>query len=265
MTGERNYPYYPKNAGEIIGWCRQNGIIPVPCQPKSKAPLGIISRKGVYRGNPPTKRELLGIYDRRFFGKTIQDSFHVPSQKRISIINSFWNSRDTAKMNEKSISISIDMNYPTDDGYTIACIDIDSDDYILLADEKTFSDCPVIGGKKGGKIFYKLNRENALPSPIIQYTTRENLRLIGNEQKPALIELFTGHKHALIYGEHPDSTAEKPLNYFFKREFDSLVPVITWSETTRCLNKYADECGLVIRKTAEVIPYDQTNLSEWDE
>jgi hypothetical protein len=255
--------YIPKNAGEILDWARENGIIPVPCQPKSKAPMGIISRKGVYKNNPPDKRELLRNYDRRYFGKSVRDSFHIPSPERLAAIRNFWDISNTAAMDIKNLSISLDMNYPTEDGFTIACIDIDRDDCITLADEKIFSGCPLISGKKGGKLFFKLNRQKSLPSPIIQYSTADNLNLPGPEQKPASVEIFTGHKHALIYGEHPESTTEKPIQYYFLRGFGCRVPVITWQETTQCLKKYADKNGLVIRKTSEVIPYDQTNLSEW--
>lgn len=117
--------YIPKNAGEILDWCRKNGIIPVPCQPRSKAPMGIISRKGVYKNNPPNERELLRNYDRRFFGKVVRDSFHIPSPERLAVIRNFWDFSDTSAMDTKKLSISLDMNYPTEDGFTIACIDID--------------------------------------------------------------------------------------------------------------------------------------------
>lgn len=263
MTGEINYPYNPKNAGEVVSWCRKNGIIPIPCQPKSKAPLGIISKKGIYKKNPPSKEELLRIYDRRFFGKNVSDSFHVPSPKRILAINNFWDSHSLENMDERTISISLDMNYPTNDGYTIACIDIDSDSHKGLSEINPFIKCPLVGGKKGGKIFFRLDKENKNPSPIIQYSTKENLNLAGPKQKPALIELFTGHKHALIYGEHPDSTLDNPIFYYFKRGFDSDVPLITWNETTKAIANYADEMNLVVRKTSSVIPYDQTNLTDW--
>ncbi|MBP2133832.1 hypothetical protein J2128_001786 [Methanomicrobium sp. W14] len=263
MTACKYQPYTPKNAGEVVFWCKKNGLIAVPCRPKSKAPLGIISRKGVYGKNPPGERELLKLYDRRSFGKTVRDSFHVPSPERINKIRDFWEKPNTGKLDYTKISISLDMNYPTDDGYTVACVDIDSDSHILLADEDAFSECPLIAGKKGGKIFFKLDRENSVPSPIVQYSTKDNLSLPGPKQESALIELFTGHKHALIYGEHPDSTTEDPVIYHFLRGFECKVPVITWKETTQCLKGYADKNGLAIRMTSEVMPYDQTTLSDW--
>ncbi|WOF16667.1 hypothetical protein F1737_08175 [Methanoplanus sp. FWC-SCC4] len=259
MTGKQ-----PKTAGDVVSWCRNNGVIPVPCRPKSKAPLGIISVKGVYGENPPGERELLRNFDRRFFGKTVRDSFHIPSQKRLEIIENYWNRPYTKSFTAGQISVSLDMNYPTKDGLTIACIDIDTDDLAFLADEELFQKCPLISGKKGGKLFFKLNKEKALPSPIIQYTTKENLEKPGTEQKPALIELFTGHKHALIFGEHPESTPEKPLYYQFLRGFDEQIPVITWADTTAALNSFSKKHGLLIRMTNEVVPYDQTNLSEWE-
>jgi len=256
----------PITAGDVLSWCRKNGVIPIPCRPHSKAPAGVVSSRGVYGTSPPDRWTLLRLYGRVAFGTKVRDSFHVPSPERLDAIDSFWASPRVVSQGPKEISISIDMNYPTADGYTVGCLDIDSDEYRVVGESPFFASCPAIRGKKGEKIFFKLDREAATPPAILRFTTSKNRMLPGGERAPPVIEMFTGRKHALIFGEHPDSIPERPLLYTFTRSFGEILPVLGWHSLYDALLSAARMHGLVIIPEEEIaISPDQASLSVWDE
>jgi hypothetical protein len=238
----------PATIADMLAWCGQNGVTPIPCRPRSKGPAGCISTRSVYGDTPPSPGDLLQTYGRSFFGSTVRDSFHVPSPERIRVIEAFWADPGVRALGPESLGVSLDMNYPTADGCRIACIDVDSDAYRDLFEERLFLRAPVVTGKKGGKLFFKLDRDRADPPPILQYTTAENLRRPGREQDPPAIEIFTGQKHALVFGEHPESSAAAPLHYTFTRGFTSPLPVLGWQDVSRAILGYAGRHGLVLRK-----------------
>ena len=45
--------------GPVLDWFEANGLVPVPCRPGSKAPIGAISGRGLYGGSPPAPAALL--------------------------------------------------------------------------------------------------------------------------------------------------------------------------------------------------------------
>ena len=256
----------PSTAGDVLVWCKKNGVIPIPCRPHSKAPAGVVSSRGVYGNSPPDRAMLLRHYGRAAFGTSVRDSFHVPSPERLAVIEAFWASPSVLSKGAREISISIDMNYPTADGHTVACLDIDSDDYRVVGEHSVFASCPAIRGKKGEKIFFKLDRGTATPPAILRFTTSENRMLPGGDRAPPVIELFTGRKHALIFGEHPDSTPEHPLFYSFTRGFGEMLPVLRWRSLYDALLSAGRTYGLVILPEDETaLSPDQILLSVWDD
>ena len=255
----------PATAGDVLSWCKKNGVVPIPCRPHSKAPAGIVSSRGVYGNSPPDRSKLLRHYGRAAFGTSVSDSFHVPSSERLAIIKAFWASPGVVFKGAQEISISIDMNYPTADGYTVACLDIDDDEYRVVGESPVFASCPAIRGKKGEKILFKLDRGTVAPPAILRFTTSENRMLPGGDRAPPVIELFTGKKHALIFGEHPDSTSEWPIFYTFTRDFGEMLPVIGWKSLYDALLTAARTHGLVIIPEEETaFSPDQITLSVWD-
>ena len=145
------------NLSDILNWCDSNGD----------------------HTNPPVRcgrKNLLVKYRHRLStGHGTGDSFHCPTPERLAIITNYWNRPGVSKLTRGDIAVSIDMSYPTRDGYTITCVDIDNWEYVDLADHELFKDCEVFTGKKGIKIFFKLDIGDHDPTKIadiIQYRER---------------------------------------------------------------------------------------------
>jgi hypothetical protein len=256
-------PDTPATIADMLAWCEKSGVVPIPCRPRSKGPAGCISTRSVYGVAPPSPGDLLKAYGRSFFGSTVRDSFHVPSPERIRVIDAFWADPGVRTLGPGSLGISLDMNYPTADGYRTACVDVDSDAYRDLFEERLFHVAPVVTGKKGGKLFFKLDRGKADPPPILQYTTAENLQRPGREQDPPAIEIFTGQKHALVFGEHPESSATAPVHYTFTRGYTNPLPVLGWQDVARTILAYTVRHGLVLRKDEVSMDPCQQTLIDW--
>lgn len=244
----------PVLAGSVLDWCDENGIVAVPCQPQSKAPIGAISRRGVYGDSPPPPAELLARYGRERFGAQVRDSFHLPTPERLARIARFWETPGVRLWGPEALSISVDMNYPTADGYTVACLDIDDDACLPLLERPPFDACPVVTGRHGAKAFFKLDREGTRTRPITQFAA-------APQGSPAF-EVFTCSKHALVFGLHPASTPEAPVLYRFVRGARAPVPVLGWGGVVAALLAAGRERGLLIRKGAG--PHlDQAGLERW--
>src|SRR5208283_2120082 len=141
---------------ELLTWAERNGVILLPCKRKSKNPRNDISTDEVYPdGNAPTPND------------SVNDSFLQPTPERIKVIRRYWGScspSGLARPGVNFVSASIGMNYPTDDGYTIGCIDVDTDDLFDGAMElDLFKPCPAVRGKKGVKFFFKLATDGETP------------------------------------------------------------------------------------------------------
>ncbi len=244
----------PYLAGPILDWCEENGIVAVPCRPRSKAPIGAISRRGVYGDAPPSPAALLARYGRDRFGAQVRDSFHLPTPERLARIARFWQTPGVRLWGPEVLSISVDMNYPTADGYTVACLDIDEDAFLPLLDRLPFDRCPVVAGRHGAKALFKLDREGARTRPITQFA--------GAPQGPPAFEIFTCSKHALVFGLHPASTPETPIPYDLVRGARSPFPVLGWSEVVATLLTAGRERGLLVRKGAGP-DLDQAELERW--
>ncbi|HOT94906.1 MAG TPA: hypothetical protein PK089_06930 [Methanoregulaceae archaeon] len=244
----------PYLAGPVLNWCTENGVVPVPCRAGSKAPIGAISSRGVYGGAPPSPEALLARYGRERFGTVVRDSFHLPTPERLERIARFWRTPGARLWGPGVISISVDMNYPTADGYTVACLDIDDDTCLPLLDSPPFEGCPVVVGRHGAKALFKLDREGGRTRPITQFAA-------GTQGSPAF-ELFTCSKHALVFGLHPASTPECPVRYRLVPGRRGRMPVLRWSSVAAALLAEARGRGLVVRKGSGP-DLDQAGLERW--
>lgn len=244
-------------AGPVLDWLSANGITPIPCRPRSKSPVSAISRYGVYQDHPPSASALLSRFGRERFGREVRDSFHLPTLERLAAIERFWQVSGVRRWGPEVLSISIDMNYPTSDHHTVCCLDIDDEVYLPLLDDPVFLACPVVTGEKGGKGFFKLDRRGTWTRPITQFTGAESL----TQGSPAF-EVFTCSKHALIFGEHPAFTPERPVRYQVTRGFSDPFPVIPWQTALAAVTRYARDEGLVVRKGTGP-GLDQVDLSTW--
>ncbi len=248
MTGD---PYL---AGPVLDWCEKNGLVPVPCRPGSKVPVGAISSRGVYGGSPPGPAALLAAYGRDRFGAAVRDSFHLPTPERLERIARFWQTPGVRLWGPETVSISVDMNYPTADGFRASCLDIDDDACLPLLERPPFEGCPVVAGRHGAKALFKLDREGAQTRAITQFAA-------SPRGSPA-IELFTGSKHALVFGLHPSSRPDAPVTYRIVRHRDRPLPVLGWSAVSAAALGFARERDLLVRKGAGP-DLDQAGLERW--
>ncbi|MEN6518477.1 MAG: hypothetical protein ABFC38_09825 [Methanospirillum sp.] len=244
----------PYRAGPVLDWCEENGLAPVPCRPGSKAPIGVISSRGLYGGAPPPPALLRAAYGRDRFGAVVRDSFHLPTPERLERIRWFWRTPGVRLWGPETVSISVDMNYPTADGFRVACLDIDDDTCLPLLEHRPFDACPVVAGRHGAKALFKLDREGGRPRPITQFAP-------AARGSPAF-ELFTGSKHALVFGIHPASTPEAPVTYRIVRHNDRPLPILGWGAVSAAALGFAKGRGLLIRKGAGP-DLDQAGLERW--
>jgi hypothetical protein len=244
-------------AGPVLDWLSASGITAIPCRPRSKSPVSAISRYGVYQDRPPSASALLARFGRERFGREVRDSFHLPTPERLAAIEQFWQVPGVRRWGPEVLSISIDMNYPTTDHYTICCLDIDDEEHLSLLDDPVFLLCPVVTGEKGGKGFFKLDRQGGWTRPITQFAGSESL----TRGSPAF-EVFTCSKHALIFGEHPSFTPDRPIRYRVTRGFSDPFPVIPWQTALAAVTRYARDEGLAVRRGAGP-GLDQADLSTW--
>lgn len=240
--------------GPALDWCAASGVVPVPCRSGSKAPIGAISSRGLYGSTPPSPALLLATYGRDRFGTVVRDSFHLPTPERLERIARFWQTPGVRLWGPEAVSISIDMNYPTADGIRVACLDIDDDACLPLLERHPFDACPVVAGRHGAKALFKLDREGAQTRAITQFAP--------SARGPPAFELFTGSKHALVFGLHPASTAGEPVTYRIARHADRSLPVIRWSEVSIAALSFARERGFLLRKGSGP-DLDQAGLERW--
>ena len=244
----------PYLAGPVLDWCETSGLVPVPCRPGSKAPIGAISSRGLYGSNPPAPAMLLAAYGRDRFGAVVRDSFHLPTPERLERIARFWRTPGVRLWGPETVSISVDMNYPTADGCRAACLDIDDDTCLALLERRPFEVCPVVAGRHGAKALFKLDREGAQTRAITQFA--------ASAQGPPAFELFTGSKHALVFGLHPASTSTAPVTYRITRYADRPLPILGWSAVSTAALGFGRERELLVRKGAG--PHlDQAGLERW--
>lgn len=256
MSGSQ-LPDHISAAGPVLDWLKENGITPIPCRPRSKSPVSAISRYGVYQNNPPSASTLLARFGRERFGREVRDSFHLPTPERLAAIERFWQVPGVRRWGPEILSISVDMNYPTSDQYTICCLDIDDEAHLPLLDDPVFKACPVVTGEKGGKGFFKLDRQQSWTRPITQFARSEFLT-----QGPPALEIFTSSKHALVFGEHPAFMTERPIRYRVSRGFSEPFPIIPWQTALAAVTRYAHDTGLLVRKGTGP-DLDQADLSTW--
>lgn len=241
-------------AGPVLDWCDENGLVPMPCRPGSKAPIGAISSRGLYGSTPPAPAALLATFERDRFGSSIRDSFHLPTPERLRRIDRFWRTPGVRLWGAEAVSISVDMNYPTRDGFRCACLDIDDDACLPLLERRPFDLCPIVLGRHGAKALFKLDREGAVTRNITQFAP--------SPRGPPALELFTGSKHALVFGLHPASTPESPVTYRIVGGAGASVPVLGWGAVSTATFAFARERGLLARKGAGP-ELDQAGLERW--
>ncbi len=229
----------PPTPLEIVRWLQDQGITPLPCRPKSKSPIPQISRRGIYGDSAPPG-----------------DSFHSPTPERMAKVREWWSNKDFHRQaTVKDESISIDLHPGWCGDRQLIILDIDEASLRdAIENAAALQQCPVVTGKKGAKVLAVLDPAGGCPeSPIVQYAPPDDL------ERPAL-EIFTGSKHAIVYGEHPDSTRERPILFTITRGFGEPIPVLTWKEIEQALEPVIREHGLVLkegrgaRETGEPMP-----------
>lgn len=240
--------------GPVLDWFEANGLVPVPCRPGSKAPIGAISGRGLYGGSPPAPAALLAVYGRDRFGAAVHDSFHLPTPERLERIRRFWRTPGVRLWGPEMISISVDMNYPTADGHRAACLDIDDDACLPLLERPPFEGCPVVAGRHGAKVLFKLDREGGQTRAITQFA--------ASARGAPAFELFTGSKHALAFGLHPSSRPDAPVTYRLVRHRNRPLPVLAWSSVSAAVLGFGRERDLQVRKGAGP-DLDQAGLERW--
>ncbi len=202
--------------------------MPLPCRAKSKSPIPQISRRGIYGDDAPAG-----------------DSFHVPTPERMAAVKAWWSNEDYHReATVKDVSISVPLHPGWHDGKQVIVLDIDDASLRdAVANAPALQRCPVNVGKKGSKLFAFLDPAGGRPAdPITQYVAKDD------PDHPAL-EIFTGSKHALLYGEHPASTPSHPIFYEITRGFGEPFPVLTWEEICAALEPIIQEHDLVLKKS----------------
>jgi len=213
---------------DIVRWLRNQGITPLPCRPKSKSPISQISRRGIYGDRAPPG-----------------DSFHIPTSERMAAVKAWWSNEDYHRQaTVKDCSISVPLHPGWNNGRQVIVLDIDDVSLCdAVANAPALQRCPVGVGKKGSKLFAFLDPTGGRPeSPIVQYAPKDD------PDHPAL-EIFVGSKHALLYGEHPDSTRERPILYTITRGFGEPFPTLTCEEITKALEPIIQKHGLVLKES----------------
>ncbi|MCX6690520.1 MAG: hypothetical protein NTW33_00365 [Methanoregula sp.] len=201
-----------QTAGDVLGWLKLSGINrSLPCKPRSKATMFEVTAEGVY-------------------GTKEAPSYLVPTAERDAIIDRFWPPRQTWTADLVGMSISADFVWG--DGYHCGCIDVDRD--YLVDDfwyDTTLEPMPAIAGRKGMKLLFRF-LEADIPGTL-QWKLPED--------ENAQIELFTGHKHFLIFGEHEKSTREHPIFYQVVRGFGEIIPTAEISDVLRVIDEIAEK------------------------
>ena len=222
------------NVFTILSWCNNNGVIPIPCKPLTKATITDISSASIYGIiHDENGKEIDKMVE--YNGKQIKDSFLIPTPERLDVITNFWIKHGECTIT--TVGVSLGTYYPTVDGYTIACVDVDNDEYNDIFELPLLSECPIFTGEKGGKVFFKLNRDISINN-IIQY--------YGVDEKHPAIEIFTGQKHALIFGEHPHSTKDN-LIFYKNTRFSEKIPVIAASDLLELFKDYTEINNLKLK------------------
>jgi len=204
---ENGYESFVPSLKDILLWCRNNRVTPVPCSPRSKKPVSAISRRTLYGDDPGGS------------------GFLTPTPERLSAIASFWE-RYAEMYNYNHVSVSLVADPGYNDGRNLCCLDIDTDDFVaVFLSNPFFTACPAITGGKGVKVFFFL--DSVPDQGIIQWKRR-------NDQRHPVFELFTWHKHALIYGEHPASQVQERILYRWIRAGPH-IPLLSWKDLTHLL------------------------------
>ncbi len=215
---------------DVVYWLQSQDIVPLPCQPKTKRPISRISSYGIYGKNAPEG-----------------DSFHIPTPERVPVVRSWWKNEEYHRhATVKDCSISVPLHPDWHGGRQVIVLDIDEASLCdAVASAPYLAQCPVGAGKKGSKLFAILDNAGGRPeNAITQYYPADD------PDHPAL-EVFVGGKHALIYGEHPDSTSEHPIFYAVTRGFGDPFPVLSWAKIEEALEPVIQDNDLVLKTRGE--------------
>ncbi|MBN1166037.1 MAG: hypothetical protein JXA44_02780 [Methanospirillaceae archaeon] len=230
MSEDRYKDRYPK-LSDVLFWCRDNRVTPVPCSPRSKKPVSAISKRTLYGDDPAGS------------------GFLTPTPERLSAIDVFWEQYgDVYNHNHVSVSLVADPGY--NQGRNLCCLDVDTDDLMTtFLSSPLLSRCPAVSGGKGVKIFFFT--DSVPVKGILQWKKRGDLR-------HPVFELFTWHKHALIYGEHPASSQQRPVMYRWLLGMHLSLPLIVWQDLAFLLLDLEQRFSLSATGTV-----GQQDLSGW--
>lgn len=240
-------------AYNVVTWLEENGITPIPCQPKTKKPIQNISRDSL--------KKRMGIAKSDISKDDDIGSYHKPIPERLEIINKWWSNSEFHKdAGVEDESIAVDCVPEYNHNKKLVIIDVDTDElYKEFVDNELFKPMPVIRGGRGCKLLTFITDET-LPNYTKAHAITDSTSLV----KEQVFEIFIASKRiALVWGEHPDSTLEKSVIYRFIRGFGQEIPTFSYDILRSEFSKIALKYNLLVENSLQNEYNNDDNWSEY--